>query len=190
MATAQENTALITAKITGVTTRSKKLNNEIQEILHDISAHVLDHGDVTLYTKLYKDLKGVDKYALAKWIQMYGLATFKSDGTFACNKKARKELPFAIGEGEAFLTELTTNPPEAWYTLGRTSKDVKTALNVASSIKSLATRIKTGCVDPEKIITFDFANAEAAMAELREAIAVARCEGQITQDKLDRAVAF
>ena len=83
MATAQENTALITAKITGVTTRSKKLNNEIQEILNDISGHVLDHGDVTLYTKLYKDLKGVDKYALAKWIQMYGLATFKTDGSFS-----------------------------------------------------------------------------------------------------------
>ena len=190
MATAQENTALITAKITGVTTRSKKLNNEIQEILNDISGHVLDHGDVTLYTKLYKDLKGVDKYALAKWIQMYGLATFKTDGSFSCNKKARKELPFDIGQGADLVTELTTNPPEAWYTLGHTSKDIKTALNVASSIKSLATRIKTASGDPDKIITFDFANAEAAMLELREAIAVARCEGQITEDKLQQAVAF
>ena len=183
MATAQENTALITAKITGVTTRSKKLNNEIQGILNDISGHVLDHGDVTLYTKLYTNLKGVDKYALAKWVQTYGLATFKSDGSFVLNKKARKELPFDIGEGEAFVTELTDNPVAAWYTLGRSSKDVKHDLNVAGSIKSLATRIKTATGDPEKVIQFDFANAEAAMMELREAIAMARCEGQAEDDK-------
>ena len=182
MATAKQNTAKITAKITGVTKRSVKLNTDIQDILNDISGHVLDHGDVTLYTKLYADLKGVDKYALAKWIQVYGLATLKSDGTFSCNKKARKELPFDIGDGAAFVAELTTNPVPAWFTLGRTSKEIKTELNVATVIQSLATRIKTATSDPEKVVRFDFAEAQASLAELQAAIAMARCEGQIKED--------
>ena len=95
---AKTSSKRIKAQITAIGNRNKTLRSMIQSTLCEISAHVYEHGDVTLFTQLLDSVKGQDRKAMIDWIEEYGFAKIKSEGTFGLNKKAKEDADFADGQ--------------------------------------------------------------------------------------------
>jgi len=130
----------IKAQIKAIGNRNKTLRTMIQSTLCEISAHVYEHGDVTLFTNLLDEVRGQDRKAMVDWIEEYGFAKLKSEGTFGLNKTARDEADFE--NGQAVYDDYTHADTEvkAWYDFVKSMKDVAKDMTLDQMILALVKR--------------------------------------------------
>jgi len=114
----------IKRRIASISKRNATLRADIQTCLCSISAHAYQHGDVTNFTHLIDGVKGQDAKAIVDWIEAYGFAKLKSDGTFILNKDMRIKADFA--DGQAVYDEYTHEDTEvvAWFKFVKTIKQI------------------------------------------------------------------
>jgi hypothetical protein len=134
------STKRIKGQIKAIGNRNKTLRSMIQSTLCEISAHVYEHGDVTLFTNLLDEVRGQDRKAMVDWIEEYGFAKLKSEGTFGLNKSARDNADFT--DGQAVYDEYTHADTEvkAWYDFVKSMKDVAKDMTLDQMILALVKR--------------------------------------------------
>lgn len=139
---AKTSSKRIKAQITAIGNRNKTLRSMIQSTLCEISAHVYEHGDVTLFTYLLDSVKGQDRKAMIDWIEEYGFAKIKSEGTFGVNKKAKEDADFA--DGQAVYDEYTHEDTEvkAWFDFVKSVSQIAKDMTVDQMLGALLKRIK------------------------------------------------
>lgn len=139
---AKTSSKRIKAQITAIGNRNKTLRSMIQSTLCEISAHVYEHGDVTLFTHLLDSVKGQDRKAMIDWIEEYGFAKIKSEGTFGVNKKAKEDADFA--DGQAVYDEYTHEDTEvkAWFEFVKSVSQIAKDMTVDQMLGALLKRIK------------------------------------------------
>jgi len=180
----------IQGQIKSISTRSKSLRESIQSTACEIAAHAYQHGDVTLYNALFKAAKGSDRVALSTWIQGFGFATMRSDGSFGLNKKAVEEADYADAQEvfDAYTDKDTLIP--TWYSLTKSASAIAAALNPAAMLLKLAADIGKHS-DPDSDIADDkrrrielgkSGEIEAAMQQVLKNVATA--QGRINTNEV------
>ena len=139
---AKTSSKRIKAQITAIGNRNKTLRSMIQSTLCEISAHVYEHGDVTLFTHLLDEVKGQDRKAMIDWIEEYGFANIKSEGTFGLNKTAKEDADFA--DGQAVYDEYTHEDTEikAWFDFVKSVSQIAKDITVDQMLGALLKKIK------------------------------------------------
>jgi hypothetical protein len=139
---AKTSSKRIKAQITAIGNRNKTLRSMIQSTLCEISAHVYEHGDVTLFTHLLDEVKGQDRKAMIDWIEEYGFAKIKSEGTFGKDKKAVEDADFT--DGQAVYDEYTHADWEgkAWFDFVKSTKQIAKDMTVDQMLGALLKRVK------------------------------------------------
>ena len=139
---AKTSSKRIKAQITAIGNRNKTLRSMIQSTLCEISAHVYEHGDVTLFTHLLDEVKGQDRKAMIDWIEEYGFAKIKSEGTFGLNKTAKEDADFA--DGQAVYDEYTHEDTEikAWFDFVKSVSQIAKDMTVDQMLGALLKKIK------------------------------------------------
>ena len=137
---AKTSSKRIKAQITAIGNRNKTLRSMIQSTLCEISAHVYEHGDVTLFTHLLDEVKGQDRKAMIDWIEEYGFAKIKSEGTFGTNKSMRDNAEFT--DGQAVYDEYTHEDTEvkAWFEFVKSPKQIAKDMTLDQMILALIKR--------------------------------------------------
>lgn len=156
----------LSTKIAAIRKSAKSLRNNIQVVLTSAAAHAYVHGDVTSYDKLFAATSGVNRKAIAKWINENGFARLDADGTFKVNKSARKDADFP--DGIAVVTYLTKEVP-AWYETEESAKQIARELDAVARIKSLTSQV-LNADKTNTVVKVDFAAARAALEELQAAL--------------------
>ena len=157
----------IAARIKTIAGNSKKLRDQIQDVLVNIAGHAYEHGDVTQYDQLMAATSGMNRKKIAAWIREHGFASLNDKGEYGVNKSARKA---ADHENGAACTEyLAANAP-AWYADEETMPQIKQALDVAARVKSLASQIDSARENGRQV-KIDYREAHAAIEALKGAIA-------------------
>lgn len=128
-------TSEITSKISGIKRTTKALRANIQTVLVNSAAHVYEHGDVTLYAKLFDATSGANRKLLVKWIEAYGFARIQKDGTFKKNKKATAEADFN-GKKEVAFAYLNEHAP-LWHEKESDAPAIARELNLVKRMQSL-----------------------------------------------------
>jgi hypothetical protein len=128
----------LNVKIAGVKKSSTSIRNNVQEILCSTAGHAFEHGDVTMFAKLFDASKGLNRKKIVKWVHENGFARLQADGTFKVNKTMRKEADFV--DGEAVAKYLSTETP-AWFEEEESAQAILKALDVTSRITSLVKQI-------------------------------------------------
>ena len=157
----------ITQKIAGIKRSASTIRDNVQLVLCNIAGHAYEHGDVTLYQKLYDATSGLNRKKMVKWVHDYGFAQLQKDGSFRLNKTARKEADFANGES---VVEYLTNEVQAWYADEENAAQIMQALDIAARIKSLTSQIEKARADG-RVVKFDFKAASEAMDDLKRVMA-------------------
>lgn len=139
---AKTSSKRIKAQIKAISNRNKTLRSMIQSTLCEISAHVYEHGDVTLFTHLLDEVRGQDRKAMIDWVEEYGFATMKSEGTFGLNKKAREDAEFT--DGQAVYDEYTHEDTEvkAWFDFVKSVSQIAKDMTVDQMLGALLKKIK------------------------------------------------
>lgn len=154
-------------KIAGIRTSSNAIRNSVQDVLVSAAAHAYVHGDVSSLDKLYAATSGLNRKRIAKWVSDNGFAKLQKDGTHKLNKSMRKSTDFP--DGVALVKYLTDEVP-AWYVDEESATQIVKELDAVARIKSLTAQIqREGTV----VKLIDFAEYQAAMHRLNEAISVA-----------------
>ena len=133
-------TKRIKAQITAIGNRNKTLRTMIQSTLCELSAFVYEHGNATLFTDLIDEVKGQDRKAMIDWIEKYGFAKIRPDGTFGTNKSMRDNAEFT--DGQAVYDEYTHADWEGktWYEFVKSPKQIAKDLTLDQMILALIKR--------------------------------------------------
>ena len=139
---AKTSSKRIKSQIKAISNRNKTLRTMIQSTLCEISAHVYEHGDVTLFTYLLDEVKGQDRKAIVNWIEKYGFATLKSEGTFGLDKKARDNAEFVDGQNvyDEYTNEDTDVKP--WFDFVKSTSQIAKDMTVDQMLGALLKKIK------------------------------------------------
>lgn len=161
------NKSQIAAKIRSVSTRSAKLRTDIQIILVNIAGHAYEHGDVTMYDKLFAATSGVNRKKIAEWIRDYGFARLDGKtGAFKLNKKARSEVDFDTGEDVVVYLALEA---ANWWEGEADAKTIAKELDIAKRIESLAAALDMAIQDG-KVVKLDERAFNKAQEHLAKSI--------------------
>lgn len=119
------NNKRITKQIKSIAGRNKTLRNMIQSTLCEIAAHAYQHGDVTLYNKLLDAVRGQDRKALIDWIEEYGFARIRPDGTFGSVSKSTKDAA-GYADGQAVYDDYTApdTTVKPWFDFVKTVQQI------------------------------------------------------------------
>ena len=135
-------------KVSGIKKSATTIRDNVQVVLVNASAHAYEHGDVTVFTKLFDATTGLSKERIVKWVHDYGFARLQKDGTFRVNKKMRTESDFS--NGEEVVKYLTENAPK-WYDNEKSAEQILKELDVTSRIASLTKAIANAEEKGQKI---------------------------------------
>jgi hypothetical protein len=158
----------ITQKIAGIKRSATSLRDNVQTVLCNIAGHAFEHGDVTLYQKLYDATSGLNRKKMVKWVHDYGFAQLQKDGSFRLNKTARKDADFP--NGEAVVAYLSSEEVPAWYADEENAAEILRALDIAQRIKSLTAQIEKARSEG-RVVKYDFKAASEAMDDLKRVMA-------------------
>ena len=169
------NTKQINTKITGIKKTGATLRASIQEVMCNIAGHVYEHGDTTMYAKLFEASTGLNKKKIVKWIHEYGFARLQADGSFKPNAKMKKETMFGNGADEkdsgAFVVEYLTTESNDWWADEESAQAILKALDVTSSILGLVKRIDKAVEKGQEIESEDVQGALRILGDKVESIA-------------------
>ena len=127
----------LNAKVSGIRRTAKSLRDNIQIVLANAAGHAYEHGDVTVFTKLYDATSGVNRKRMVKYIHDNCFAKLQKDGTFKLDKNARKNADFDNGDDVvAFLMQ-----GKAWYVDEGTASQILRELDVNQLAVILAKKI-------------------------------------------------
>ena len=135
----------IEATIKRITSTGKKLDADIQAAGVGCLAHIEQHGDVTLFNRLYLALpKGARKSALTAW----GLAFGKLVANTGDNKK---EAPFLYDKAKT--TDMAACMAQPWFDFSP-DKAPDAVFDIAAAIASIIKRAsKATTVTDEAMLT-------------------------------------
>jgi len=133
-------TKRIKAQIKAIGNRNKTLRLMIQSTLCELSAFAYEHGQVTMFTDLIEEVKGQDRKAMIDWIEKYGFATLRPDGTFGVNKTMRKDAEFT--DGQAVFDDYTHDDTEVklWFDFVKSPKEIAKDMTLDQMILALVKR--------------------------------------------------
>ena len=127
----------LNSKVSGIRKSAKSLRDNIQIVLTHAAGHAYEHGDVTIFTKLYDATSGVNRKRMVKYIHDNCFAKLQKDGTFKVNKTARKDATFDSGDDVvAYL-----NTVSAWYVGEETASQILKDLDINQLAVVLAKKI-------------------------------------------------
>jgi hypothetical protein len=127
-------------KVAGIRKSTSTIRDNVQVVLCNASGHAFEHGDVTVFTKLYEASTGLNKKKIVKWVHDNGFARLQADGTFKVNRAMRKSADFDNGEQ---VVKYLTNEVDKWYTKDETAEQILKELDVVARIQSLVKQIDT-----------------------------------------------
>lgn len=156
-------TAAIDKAILSISNRGKKLDGDIQMCGLSILAHIEQHGDITLFTKLYHAMSaGSRRNALVDWACQFGKLAVNLDAD-------KKERPFLYVKTKA--TDMTGAMEKPWYEC-KPEKALDEEFDFVSKLTSLLAQAKKaresgkpikGAEQLDKIIGFCELKAAPAM---------------------------
>jgi len=137
---AKASNKAIKGLIASIARQNKTLRLKIHTALCRISAHAYEHGDVTMFTYLLDNVRGQDRKAIIDWIEVYGFAKFKSDGTFSLNKAMRDNS--TVADGQALYDEYTHEDSEVkpWFNFVKSVKQIAKDITLEQMILALVAR--------------------------------------------------
>ena len=126
--------------IASIAKQNKTLRLKIHTALCRISAHAYEHGDVTMFTYLLDNVRGQDRKAIIDWIEVYGFAKIKSDGTCTLNKAMRDSS--TVADGQALFDEYTHDDSlvKPWFNFTKTLKQIAKDMTLDQMILALVAR--------------------------------------------------
>lgn len=152
----------LNSKVSGIRKSAKSLRDNIQIVLTNAAGHAYEHGDVTVFTKLYAATSGVNRKRMVKYIHDNCFAKLQKDGTFKVNKTARKNADFVDGnEVVAFL-----NDGKAWYVDEETTAQILKDLD-ANQLINMAIKKIDDAREKGQVIKFDAFAGESQLETLR-----------------------
>lgn len=157
------NQSELKSKIAGIKKSANSIRANVQTVACNIAGHAYEHGDVTLYAKLYDAMGGLNKKKFVQWVHEFGFARLQKDGSFKLDKKARESAEFTSGDE---VVEYLTTEVRAWYENEETAEQILKALDVEARINSLAKQIASGQYD----VKVDNTGIDVAIANLNNAI--------------------
>ena len=130
-------TKRIKGQIKAIGNRNKTLRLMTHSTLCELSAFVYQHGQVTMYTDLVEEVKGLDRKAIIDWIEKYGFAKMRPDGTFGVNKSMRDNADFA--DGQAVYDEYTHEDTEVvpWFNFVKSVKQIAKDMTLDQMVLAL-----------------------------------------------------
>jgi len=137
---AKASNKAIKGLIASIARQNKTLRLKIHTALCRISAHAYEHGDVTMFTYLLDNVRGQDRKAIIDWIEVYGFAKFKSDGTFSLNKAMRDNS--TVADGQALFDDYTHEDSEVkpWFNFVKSVKQIAKDMTLDQMILALVAR--------------------------------------------------
>ena len=165
----KSTTTRVNAQIKAIGETVKMTKARVQETCVEIAAHVYQHGDVTLYNKLFKVTKSLDRTALVSWIQAYGFAELRKDGTFGKLKTAVADSDYA--DGDAVYADYTDNADiPSWFEFSASAADIVKTLDVAGKLKGIVRQLIKE-QDPESAnkVVVDFAEINESVEAMLNA---------------------
>jgi len=128
-------------QIGSIKTRNATLRKMIQSTLNEIAAHAYQHGDVTLFDQLLDAVRGQDRKALIDWIEEYGFARIRPEGTFGKNKTAVDAADFADAQAvyDAYSAADTTVIP--WFDFVKSVKQIAKNMSAPQLLNALMAKL-------------------------------------------------
>lgn len=163
----------IAQKISGIRTSSAAIRSNVQLVLVNIAGHAYEHGDVSMYDKLFDACSGLNRKRIASWASKHGFARVTKSG-FKLNKAAQKDAQFNTAED--VINYLTDNAP-MWYEDEESMSQVARAVNLAARIDAITALVTKGTKDCE----YDAKEFEASIRNLQHAISK-RITGEIADE--------
>ena len=138
----------IAKQIKSIAGRNKTLRNMIQSTLCEIAAHAYEHGDVTLYNNLLDAIRGQDRKAIIDWIEEYGFARIRPDGTFGKAKAAVDAAGYADAQAvyDEYTAPDTTVKP--WFDFVKTVQQIAKDMTMPQLLNALMAKAAEHA-DPE-----------------------------------------
>ena len=156
----------MTSQINTIGRNTKALRDRVQTVLINAAAHAYQHNDPVFFEKLFANASGMNRKKMTAWIHEYGFARIQKDGSFKLNKAAVKGADYE--NGEQVVEYLTDNAP-LWYADEETAAQVKSDLDVAARVKSLAAQV-ANAKDQNRNVKVDCKALREAMLELEAAV--------------------
>jgi len=127
----------IAKQIKSIAGRNKTLRNMIQSTLCEIAAHAYQHGDVTHYNTLLDAIRGQDRKALIDWIEEYGFARIRPDGTFGKAKAAVDAADYADAQAvfDDYTAPDTTIKP--WFDFVKSVQQIAKDMTMPQLLNAL-----------------------------------------------------
>ena len=127
----------IAKQIKSIAGRNKTLRNMIQSTLCEIAAHAYQHGDVTHYNTLLDAIRGQDRKAIIDWIEEYGFARIRPDGTFGKAKAAVDAADYADAQAvfDEYTAPDTTIKP--WFDFVKSVKQIAKDMTMPQLLNAL-----------------------------------------------------
>jgi len=127
----------IAKQIKSIAGRNKTLRNMIQSTLCEIAAHAYQHGDVTLYNNLLDAIRGQDRKAIIDWIEEYGFARIRPDGTFGKAKAAVDAADYADAQAvyDDYTAPDTTIKP--WFDFVKSVQQIAKDMTMPQLLNAL-----------------------------------------------------
>lgn len=146
-------TKQVATRIASIETNKNKLRESIQECALSCVAHAIQHGDVTLATRLVHACeKAVDLHALVGWFTLYGpMRWSKETNAFKLSAAKAKELRVTFDFAE-FVASVT----EPWYDFAKAAKDLK-PVDLEKLLLGIVDRAKKAQDDGREILHADVA---------------------------------
>ena len=128
-------------QIGSIKTRNATLRKMIQSTLNEIAAHAYQHGDVTLFDQLLNAVRGQDRKALIDWIEEYGFARIRPEGTFGKNKTAVDAADFADAQAvyDAYSAADTTVKP--WFDFVKSVEQIAKDMTAPQLLNALMAKL-------------------------------------------------
>jgi hypothetical protein len=127
----------IAKQIKSIAGRNKTLRNMIQSTLCEIAAHAYQHGDVTHYNTLLDAIRGQDRKAIIDWIEEYGFARIRPDGTFGKAKAAVDAADYADAQAvfDDYTAPDTTIKP--WFDFVKSVQQIAKDMTMPQLLNAL-----------------------------------------------------
>ena len=127
----------IAKQIKSIAGRNKTLRNMIQSTLCEIAAHAYQHGDVTHYNTLLDAIRGQDRKAIIDWIEEYGFARIRPDGTFGKAKSAVDAADYADAQAvfDDYTAPDTTIKP--WFDFVKSVQQIAKDMTMPQLLNAL-----------------------------------------------------
>lgn len=119
----------------------------VQEVQLSTLHHAAQHGDITLWIKLFEALpKGSRRNALAEHAEKYGVIAINMDA----DQKKRRAKPFLYDGSK--VTDLTLAAAEPWFEMSP-EKPVDLAFDFQAALLALLKKADKAANDPTKTFT-------------------------------------